>query len=276
MRTLKQLFDNNEAWAARMLKRDPQFFDRLSRQQSPEYLWIGCSDSRVPANEIVGLLPGELFVHRNVANLVNHIDLNCLSVLQYAVEALRVRHIIVCGHYGCGGVQAAVRNDKLGLIDNWLRRVQEVRRKHDEVLDGLVDESQLLNRMCELNVIEQVYNVSRTTVVEDAWWHGQSLTIHGWIYSLKDGLLHDLGMCVSRKEEVAESYLAAVTALKAANGRTPRPQSIQIGTPPKAPRPETPNQSRETEPPASRTAQAAPAPRTQERSGGPPPLPPLK
>src|SRR5438094_5101757 len=169
MRTLKHLFQNNKAWAARIREQDPQFFLELSKQQSPTYLWIGCSDSRVPANQIVGLMPGELFVHRNVANVVVHADLNCLSVIQYAVEVLRVGHVIVCGHYGCGGVLAALRNDKLGLIDNWLRHVQDVRGKHRAQLDALATESRRLDRLCELNVVEQVVNVSQTTVVRDAW-----------------------------------------------------------------------------------------------------------
>ena len=193
-RVLNELFANNRAWAARMTAQDPEFFLRLSRQQAPKYLWIGCSDSRVPANEIVGLLPGELFVHRNVANVVVHADLNCLSVMQFAVEVLRVEHIIVCGHYGCGGVLAALRNERLGLVDNWLRHVQDVRVKHRAGVDALPSEAEQHNRLCELNVTEQVTNVGQTTVVRDAWARGQRLAVHGVIYDLRDGLLRDLGI----------------------------------------------------------------------------------
>jgi carbonic anhydrase len=200
---LPQLFANNRAWAAEMTRQDPDFFGRLSRQQAPEYLWIGCSDSRVPANQIVGLPPGEMFVHRNVANVVVHADLNCLSVIQFAVEVLGVEHIIVCGHYGCGGVLAALRDDKLGLVDNWLRHVQDVRWKHQGELDGLPTEGQRHHRLCELNVVEQVVNVSKTTVVQDAWARGQPLEVHGWIYDLRDGLLRDLGMGSSSGTEIA-------------------------------------------------------------------------
>ena len=194
---LKQLFANNRAWAAKMTRQDPEFFSRLSAQQAPEYLWIGCADSRVPANEIVGLAPGELLVHRNVANVVVHADLNCLSVLQFAVEVLNVQHIIVCGHYGCGGVRAALRDDRLGLVDNWLRHVQDVRWKHLAELDILATEDDRHRRLCELNVVEQVVNVSQTTVVRDAWARGQELSVHGWIYDLHDGLLRDLGVSVT-------------------------------------------------------------------------------
>ena len=197
MRLLKQLFANNRAWAAKMTRQDPEFFSRLSSQQAPQYLWIGCADSRVPANEIVGLAPGELLVHRNVANVVVHADLNCLSVLQFAVEVLRIEHIIVCGHYGCGGVRAALRDDRLGLVDNWLRHVQDVRWKHQTELDSLPTEEQRHNRLCELNVVEQVVNVSQTTVVRDAWTRDQPLSVHGWIYDLHDGLLRDLGVSVT-------------------------------------------------------------------------------
>ena len=194
---LKQLFANNRAWAAKMTRQDPEFFSRLSSQQAPEYLWIGCADSRVPANEIVGLAPGELFVHRNVANVVVHADLNCLSVLQFAVEVLQVHHIIVSGHYGCGGVRAALRDDRLGLVDNWLRHVQDVRWKHLAELESLATEDERHRRLCELNVVEQVVNVSQTTVVRDAWARGQELSVHGWIYDLHDGLLRDLGVSVT-------------------------------------------------------------------------------
>ena len=189
---IKQLFDNNRAWATQITREDPSFFSRLSSQQAPKYMWIGCADSRVPANEIVGLAPGEMFVHRNVANVVVHADLNCLSVLQFAVEVLKVEHVIVCGHYGCGGVRAALRDDRLGLVDNWLRHVQDVRWKHLPELKGLATEDDRHHRLCELNVIEQVINVSQTTVVRDAWARGQSVEVHGWIYDLRDGLLRDL------------------------------------------------------------------------------------
>jgi carbonic anhydrase len=192
MDVLGHLFTNNQAWAAEMTRKDPEFFVRLARQQAPQYLWIGCSDSRVPANQIVGLLPGEMFVHRNVANVVVHTDLNCLSVIQFAVEVLRIRHIIVCGHYGCGGVLAALRDDRLGLIDNWLRHIQDVRWKYQGLLDALLTEAERHHRLCELNVIEQVMNVRQTTVVRDARARGQEITVHGWIYDLHDGLLREL------------------------------------------------------------------------------------
>ena len=201
MRALESLLAKNRAWAAEMTRQDPAFFSRLVSQQSPQYLWIGCSDSRVPANQIVGLLPGEMFVHRNVANLVVHTDLNCLSTIQFAVDVLRVSHIIVCGHYGCGGVLAALRGDELGLIDNWLRHVQEVRNTHQAQLDKCGSETERHNRLCELNVIEQVVNVSQTTVVRDAWARGQSVAVHGWIYALNDGLLRDLSVCVTNDAE---------------------------------------------------------------------------
>src|SRR5579872_481167 len=201
MRVLTQLLAKNRAWATEMIRGDPDFFERLSHQQAPRYLWIGCSDSRVPANQIVGLLPGEMFVHRNVANVVVHTDLNCLSAIQYAVEALRVGHIIVCGHYGCGGVLAALRDDKLGLIDNWLRHVQDVRWKHQGQLEALATEAQRHERLCELNVIEQVANVSNTTIVREAWARGQTLAVHGWVYNLQAGLLRDLGVCVMAEAE---------------------------------------------------------------------------
>jgi carbonic anhydrase len=215
MRVLNHLLTNNRTWAAEMTRQDPDFFARLAGQQAPRYLWIGCSDSRVPANQIVGLLPGEMFVHRNVANMVVHTDLNCLSAIQFAVDVLRVEHIIVCGHYGCGGVLAALRDDKLGLIDNWLRHIQDVRGKHQAELDLLAAESQRHNRLCALNVIEQVANVSRTTVVRDAWVRGQAVAVHGWIYGLRDGLLQDLGMCVTAETELAACYAAACAGVAA-------------------------------------------------------------
>ena len=195
---MQHLFDNNRRWAAAIKARDPHFFTRLSQLQAPEYLWIGCSDSRVPANEIVGLAPGELFVHRNVANIVVHTDLNCLSVMQYAVDFLKVKDIIVCGHYGCGGVRAAVCNQQLGLIDNWLRHVQDVAYKHIGALATLTDENERVDRVCELNVLEQVANVCQTTVVQDAWRRGQEVSVHGWIYRLDDGLIRNLGVRTSR------------------------------------------------------------------------------
>jgi len=215
MHTLNQLLDNNRAWAADMTAHDPEFFARLSRQQAPRYLWIGCADSRVSADRLVGLMPGEMFVHRNIANLVVHTDLNCLSVVQYAVEALRVEHIIVCGHYGCGGVLAALRDDRLGLIDNWLRHIQDVRGKHRAALDALPAEPARHARLCELNVIEQVVNVSQTTIVRDAWARGQALTVHGWIYGIRDGLLRDLDMCVPGEAELSRCYETALTSSSA-------------------------------------------------------------
>ena len=192
MSVLDHLLEKNRAWAASVTREDPQFFARLAKQQAPEYLWIGCSDSRVPANQIVGLLPGEMFVHRNVANVVVHTDLNCLSSIQYAVDVLKVRHIIVCGHYGCQGVLAALRDDRLGLSDNWLRHVQDVRSKHAGEIARLDSEEARHRGLCELNVKEQVINVSQTTVLRDAWARGQVLSVHGWIYDIQDGLLHDL------------------------------------------------------------------------------------
>jgi carbonic anhydrase len=205
---LKNLFANNRAWALKTTQEDPDFFTRLSNQQAPEYLWIGCADSRVPANEIVGLAPGELLVHRNVANVVVHADLNCLSVLQFAVEVLKVGHIIVCGHYGCGGVRAALRDDRLGLVDNWLRHVQDVRWKHQTEVDALPTEELRHDRLCELNVVEQVVNVNQTTVVRDAWARGQPLAVHGWIYDLHDGLLRDLGVSVTSSPALGDSQLS--------------------------------------------------------------------
>jgi carbonic anhydrase len=213
MRTLNHLFEKNKAWAERIRRQEPDFFLELSRQQSPSYLWIGCADSRVPANEIVDLSPGELFVHRNVANLVVHTDLNCLSVMQFAVDLLKVRHIIVCGHYGCSGVLAALRRERLGLSDNWLRHVQDVRQKHEESLAQVTDDAQAANRLCELNVIEQVANVCQTTIALDAWERGQQLTVHGWIYGLKDGLLRDLNVTIAGVDEMLQTYQAAISAL---------------------------------------------------------------
>lgn len=213
MATLDNLFENNKAWSARIQKQDPDFFNMLSKQQTPEYLWIGCSDSRVPANEIVDLLPGELFVHRNVANLVVHTDLNCLSVLQFAVDILKVKHVMVVGHYGCGGVRAALRKDRVGLADNWLRHVQDVHEKHDKAVAGVGAEVDAVNLLCELNVIEQAVNVCQTTIVRDAWDRGQELSIHGWIYGLKDGLVKDLHMTVSSFQETQDAYRSALKDL---------------------------------------------------------------
>ncbi len=210
MTGLRNLFNNNREWAQSVVRRDPEFFTKLLRQQNPDYLWIGCSDSRVPANEIVGLLPGELFVHRNVANVVVHTDLNCLSVLQYAVDVLKVDHVIVCGHYGCGGIHAAIQDRRLGLIDNWLRHVQDVMNKHRQKLAGLPGDEQRFRRLCELNVLEQVLNVCQTTIVQNAWERGEKLAVHGWIYAISDGLLRDLSVCVTGPAELAEIYGNAV------------------------------------------------------------------
>ena len=206
---MKELFERNRAWAADVRRRDPQFFERLRNQQAPQFLWIGCADSRVPANEICGLAPGEMFVHRNVANVVVHADSNCLSCQQYAVDVLKVRDIIVCGHYGCGGVLAALRDDRLGLVDNWLRHVQDVKHKHRIEMERLKGEAERHRRLCELNVIEQVNNVSQTTVLREAWARGQALAIHGWIYDVGDGLLHDLGLTLT-----ASPVTAALSAAK--------------------------------------------------------------
>ena len=211
--SLQHLFANNRTWAANIRRLDPEFFVKLSQQQNPEYLWIGCSDSRVPANEIVGLLPGELFVHRNVANLVVHTDLNCLSVMQFAVDILKVRHIIVCGHYGCSGVGAALRRDRLGLSDNWLRHLQDIREKHSAGL--LADPGGASDRLCEVNVIEQVANVCRTTIARDAWEREQPLSVHGFIYGLQDGIIRDLKATVTDFSRVAEAYDSALAGLVA-------------------------------------------------------------
>lgn len=204
MKKLPLLFENNRRWAQRITASAPTFFEQLARQQSPQYLWIGCADSRVPANEIVGLLPGEMFVHRNIANLVVHSDMNCLAVIQYAVEVLRVRHIIVCGHYGCGGVQAALERRAPGLVDHWLGQLREIQRRHEAELRALSPGAALLDRLCELNVAEQVRNVGYTAIVQDAWTRAQPLTIHGWIYRVSDGLLQDLGVCVSSAADLQE------------------------------------------------------------------------
>ncbi|MEO7597291.1 MAG: carbonate dehydratase [Opitutus sp.] len=214
MGPLDHLFIQNRAWADAIRAQDPEFFLKLSRQQSPEYLWIGCSDSRVPANEIVNLLPGELFVHRNIANVVVHTDLNCLSVMQFAVDVLKVKHIIVCGHYGCSGVRAALRGDRIGLADNWLRHVQDVSEKHRDCVHSVTGEQIRTNRLCELNVIEQVGNVCQTTIVHDAWERKQPLTVHSWIYGLKDGIIRDLGMSVTSSGDFDPQYRAAISAIQ--------------------------------------------------------------
>ncbi|HET9578496.1 MAG TPA: carbonate dehydratase [Usitatibacter sp.] len=213
MPSLQHLFEKNRQWAERISRQDPEFFPRLSRLQRPEYLWIGCADSRVPANEIVDLLPGELFVHRNVANLVVHTDLNCLSVMQFAVDVLKVRHIMVVGHYGCGGVRAALERQRLGLIDNWLRHIQDVHAKHRERIAPLDHPDRQADRLCEINVIEQVSNVCQTSIVMDAWDRGQQLSVHGWIYGLKDGRIRDLRTTVSAAGEAPEAYRGAIEAL---------------------------------------------------------------
>jgi carbonic anhydrase len=206
MRILKNLFDSNRKWAKKIKETDPDFFTKLSRQQNPEYLWIGCSDSRVPSNQIVGMMPGEIFVHRNIANVVIHTDLNCLSVIQFAVEVLKVKHIIVCGHYGCGGIKAALGKKSYGLIDTWLRHIKDVYRYHQDKLDAIEDEQEKLNLLCELNVIEQVANVCHTSIVQKAWKAGQDLSVHGWIYSIEDGILKDMDVCVDGVCEISDTY----------------------------------------------------------------------
>ena len=208
--SLDQLLSNNKDWAKRMISKDPEFFKKLVAQQSPEFLWIGCSDSRVPANEIVGLLPGELFVHRNVANVIVHTDLNSLSVLQFAIDVLGIKHIIVCGHYGCSGVHAALERRRVGLADNWLRHVQDVHQKHERYLGEVLPSKDRRDRLCELNVLEQVINVCQTTIVQDAWERGQKLTVHSWVYSLEDGIVRDLGMAVSQAESLTPQFEASL------------------------------------------------------------------
>ncbi|WP_153557898.1 carbonate dehydratase [Roseimaritima sediminicola] len=210
MRLLPHLIENNRTWAKNILEEDPEFFSKLAKGQKPEILWIGCADSRVPANQIIGLKPGEVFVHRNIANVVVHSDFNCQSVMEYAVSALQVKHIIVCGHYGCGGVQAATQNNHVGLIDGWLRHIRDIRQKHDELLQGIDDENQLLDRLCELNVVEQALNVCHSTVVQEAWEQGRELAVHGWIYAIKDGLIRDLNVTIAGTDEIADAYRVAV------------------------------------------------------------------
>ncbi len=208
---LNHLLEQNKAWAAKIHKEDPSFFDQLVHQQTPDYLWIGCSDSRVPANQITGLRPGEVFVHRNVANLVVHTDFNCLSVIQYAVEVLKVKHIIVCGHYGCGGVLSALRDQKLGLIDNWLRNIRDIQEKHEALLQHYPDENKRHAALCELNIIEQAMNSAATTIVQKAWRRGQDLSVHGWIYTLDDGLIRDLHISMTGKTDVRELYSTVIS-----------------------------------------------------------------
>lgn len=207
---IQDLLANNRRWAASTVRDDPEFFQRLASQQAPRYLWIGCSDSRVPANQIIGLPPGEVFVHRNVANLVVHTDLNCLSVLQYAIDVLRVEHVIVCGHYGCGGIAAACQGSPLGLIDNWLRHIQDLAELRQTVLEHESDPSLRADRLCELNVLEQAHNVCRTTIAQDAWKRGQALAVHAWIYRLRDGLVQDLGFTASTRSQPAAELARAI------------------------------------------------------------------
>ena len=210
MKDLKPLLEQNRAWAENITANDPEFFPTLAKQQTPRFLWIGCADSRVPATQLVGMVPGEMFVHRNVANVVDHTDFNCLSVLQYAVEVLKVEHVIVCGHHGCGGVQAALHDHHYGLIDNWLRHVQDIVHNHAALLSKITDETERVNKLCELNVIEQVLNVSRTTIVENAWQRGQELTVHGWVYGIRDGLLRDLDISITSENELSAAYERAI------------------------------------------------------------------
>lgn len=213
MRTLDELFESNKAWADQITRQDPEFFAKLSSQQSPHYLWIGCADSRVPANQIVGLMPGDVFVHRNIANMVVHTDLNCLSVMQFAIDILKVKHVLVVGHYGCSGVISALRRTRVGLADNWLRHIQDVHEKHEHSVSACPDEAAAADRLCELNVIEQVANVCQTTTARDAWERGQELNVHGWIYGIKDGLLRDLGTTVCDFRESQSVYRSAIKNL---------------------------------------------------------------
>ena len=215
MSRLDHLLDSNRAWAERVSREDPGFFERLSKQQAPEYLWIGCSDSRVPANQVVDLTPGEVFVHRNIANVVVHTDLNCLSVIQFAVDVLKVRHILVVGHYGCGGVHAALHGSRLGLADNWVRHVTDVAGKHHGILEAMGDPDLQHDRLCELNALEQVVNVCQTTIVGDAWARGQRLAVHGWVYTLRDGRVHDLGLDIAAPEQLDPQYHAALARIGA-------------------------------------------------------------
>ena len=215
MNSLTRLLEKNRGWSERINKEDPEFFARLSEQQNPEYLWIGCSDSRVPANQIIDMAPGEVFVHRNVANVVVHTDLNCLSTIQFAVDVLQVKHILVVGHYGCGGVHASLTQKRMGLVDNWIRHVTDVADKHAHCLHAAGELPLQHARLCELNVLEQVVNVSRTTVVQDAWQRGQALQVHGWVYSLRNGLVHDLGINLARPEDLDSCYPTALARIQA-------------------------------------------------------------
>lgn len=214
MKAIHELFDNNRNWSDKIRHEDPSFFQRLANQQSPEYLWIGCSDSRVPANQIIGLAPGEVFVHRNVANVVVHTDLNALSVIQYAVDVLQVKHVLVVGHYGCGGVGAALTDRRLGLIDNWLRHVQDVRDRHEPILAAIDDPLKRINQLCELNVMQQVVNISQTSVLREAWARGQKVMVHGWCYGLCDGLVRDLDVSAGCRDEALERYRDAVGRIR--------------------------------------------------------------
>jgi carbonic anhydrase len=214
MTTLDALLQNNREWAERVSREDPGFFERLSKQQAPKFLWIGCSDSRVPANQVVDIPPGEVFVHRNIANVVVHTDLNCLSVIQFAVDVLKVEHILVVGHYGCGGVHAALHGTRLGLADNWVRHVIDVAGKHQAVLEAMGDAELQHDRLCELNALEQVANVCQTTIARDAWARGQKLVVHGWVYTLRDGRVHDLGMNVAATDQLEPQYAAALERIR--------------------------------------------------------------
>ena len=211
---IENLFANNKAWSESMHAENPEYFSRLVNQQSPEYLWIGCSDSRVPANQIIGLAPGEVFVHRNIGNVVVHTDLNALSVIHYAVEMLRVKHILVVGHYGCGGVKAALYDNRTGLTDNWLRHVQDVRDRHEAILAAIDDSNERVNRLCELNAMQQVVNVCQTSVLREAWARGQGVTVHGWCYSLENGLINDLKVSANSREEAMERYREVVESMR--------------------------------------------------------------
>ncbi len=221
MKTLHDLLDRNREWSDRINAEDPGFFERLSTQQAPQFLWIGCSDSRVPANQIVDMAPGEVFVHRNIANVVVHTDLNCLSVIQFAVDVLKVQHVLVVGHYGCGGVHAALHGNRVGLADNWIRHVADVAEKHADCLHRAAEDERH-DRLCELNVIDQVRNVCQTNIVRDAWSRGQSLTVHGWVYSLKNGRVNDLGVDVDAYEGLADTHAAAIDRVHRAGGDSPR------------------------------------------------------
>jgi carbonic anhydrase len=223
MADLKHLFENNRVWADRIQEEDPQFFGRLATLQSPEYLWIGCADSRVPANQITGLLPGEVFVHRNIANVVVHSDLNCLSVLQFSVDVLRVKHVIVVGHYGCGGVKAALQDLRVGLVDNWLRHIQDVRQKHEVLIEQCADKDCQLDRLCDLNAVEQALNVCQTTVLREAWGRGQAVAVHAWVYGLSDGRLQDTGFNVSGPDDIRPAYLNAIARIAKRIDGVPRP-----------------------------------------------------